>query len=67
MKQNSLVLVYVNKKFEFSDMTKNVKEDYAFEHFVKKLCPNVCNFDEFNMLKFKDKHDLQQYQHLIHH
>ncbi|CAG8730925.1 7485_t:CDS:1, partial [Dentiscutata heterogama] len=50
MKQNSLVLVYVNKKFEFSDMIKNVKEDYAFEHFVKKLCPNVCNFDEFNML-----------------
>ncbi|CAG8789256.1 10327_t:CDS:1 [Gigaspora margarita] len=50
MKQNILVLVYINKKFEFSNKIKNVKDDYAFEHFVKKLCPNVCNFDEFNML-----------------
>ncbi|RIB15043.1 hypothetical protein C2G38_2193363 [Gigaspora rosea] len=47
MNQNILVLVYVNKKFEFSDKIKNVKDDYAFKHFVKKLCPNVCNFDEF--------------------
>ncbi|CAG8834395.1 11055_t:CDS:1, partial [Gigaspora margarita] len=50
MKQNILVLVYVNKKIEFSDKIKNVKDDYAFEYFVKKLCPNVCKFDEFNML-----------------
>ncbi|CAG8825134.1 16856_t:CDS:1 [Gigaspora margarita] len=50
MEQNLLVLVYVNK----IDQIKNVNDAYAFEHFVKKLYPNVGKFEEFNMQSSKD-------------
>ncbi|CAG8855626.1 23595_t:CDS:2, partial [Gigaspora margarita] len=39
-------LVYINK----IDQIKNVNDTYIFEHFVKKLYPNVGKFEEFNDL-----------------
>ncbi|KAF0538762.1 hypothetical protein F8M41_007530 [Gigaspora margarita] len=43
-KQNLLVPVYVDPKFEFSYKIKN-DNDNAFIHFVKNLSLNVSNFD----------------------
>ncbi|RIB07037.1 hypothetical protein C2G38_2215584 [Gigaspora rosea] len=43
-KQNLLVLVYVDLKFEFSYKIKN-DNDNAFIHFIKNLSLNVSNFD----------------------
>ncbi|CAG8475181.1 35723_t:CDS:1 [Gigaspora margarita] len=54
MEQKTLVLVYINKEFEFSNMIRNVDDAYAFKHFVKKALPNVGNFDEFNTQLSKD-------------
>ncbi|KAF0487815.1 hypothetical protein F8M41_022483 [Gigaspora margarita] len=50
MEQSLLVLVYINK----IDQIKNVNDTYAFEHFVKKLYPNVGKFEEFNVQLSKD-------------